>query len=374
MKIALVSTQFFGTPPPKYGGLERVVYDLANGLTGLGHKVVLFAPDESKVPENGYLFKTGKALDTVNVDWLKTESEMVAKAEPYFKDFDIVHENNWFGSCYGAKVRNPSLKICHTHHGGIQMEWWGKPRPKGFHLNLIAISNWMKRVYASQGFESQVSYNPIDLTEYEFKKEKGDRLLFVGRLDSFKRPHIAIEAAKRLGIGLDIVGGSFVSDVPYMERVKSQCDAIYDKEHGGFIDSEPDRSNPIILHLDASQEEKIGLYQNAKAVIFPSRMGEPFGLIVPENSACGGFTIGMNDGAIPETIIEGVNGFVVGKPSGQHSDEDDVQAVVDGVRRLGHDGYDPVKCRKVVEERFSREACAKRYEILYSDIMNGLEW
>ena len=355
MKIALVSTQFFGTPPPKYGGLERVVYDLANGLTGLGHKVVLFAPDESKVPENGYLFKTGKALDTVNVDWLKTESEMVAKAEPYFKDFDIVHENNWFGSCYGAKVRNPSLKICHTHHGGIQMEWWGKPRPKGFHLNLIAISNWMKRVYASQGFESQVSYNPIDLTEYEFKKEKGDRLLFVGRLDSFKRPHIAIEAAKRLGMGLDIVGGSFVSDVPYMERVKAAC------------------TGDIKLHLDASQEEKIQLYQDAKTVIFPSRMGEPFGLIVPEANSCGTPVIGCRDGAIPETITDYENGILFGRGDGGFNDEHDVDQVVEKIRYLNDHPISPESCR-AHSELFSKERCAERYATLYQDILSGNEW
>ena len=134
------------------------------------------------------------------------------------------------------------------------MDWWGKSKSP-FLLNLIAISNWMQQVYASQGFTSRVVYNGIPIEEYPFKAEKGDRLLFVGRLDSFKRPHIAIEVARKTGLGLDIVGGSFVGDIAYMESIKQACDG-----------------KQIKLYLDASQEEKVKLYQNAKACIFPSKM------------------------------------------------------------------------------------------------------
>jgi len=52
-------------------------------------------------------------------------------------------------------------------------------------------------------------YNGIDLDAYPYKAEKGDRLIFVGRFVSFKCPHVAIEVAKRLGMGLDLVGGAY---------------------------------------------------------------------------------------------------------------------------------------------------------------------
>ena len=47
MKIALVSTVFLRTPPEKYGGTERVVANLADGLVDAGHDVTLFATGNS---------------------------------------------------------------------------------------------------------------------------------------------------------------------------------------------------------------------------------------------------------------------------------------------------------------------------------------
>jgi glycosyltransferase involved in cell wall biosynthesis len=352
MKIALISTPFFGVPPKKYGGLERVVWDLANGLTKIGHKVALFAPEGSQVPEDGFLFPTGPPQDTVNVDWYGLESKMTSSIITYFDRFDVVHENNWFFTSYISKATN----LCHTHHGGMNVQYVAiKPGAKN---NLIAISNYMKSYYAYLGFSSEVAYNPVDLDEYKFKKEKGDRLLFVGRLDTFKQPEVAIKAAERLGVGIDVVGGSFVQDMKYLESIKQCCDITTGAK----------------LHLDASQEEKIELYQNAKAVIFPSRMGEPFGLIVPEANACGTPVIGLRDGAITETIRDGVNGFCVGSPTQQNNDKsNDVTAIVNGVRMLDGSTVTPELC---LEQAiiYSKENCAKRYIELYERVHSGNPW
>jgi len=345
MKIAITSTPFFGCPPPKYGGLELVCYDLACGLAELGHKVVLFAPNGSQIPPNGFLYETGEPLTTVNVDWLAAEEKMWNVYKDTLTDFEIVQSHDWFGFAYASKLANPKLKVCHTHHGGLNAEYWLKSKPP-FKLNFIGVSNWMTRVYASQGMPSKFVYNGVDLDKYPYQEKKSDRLLFVGRLDSFKRPHIAIEVAKKMNLGLDIVGGSFVADVPYMNSIKQQCDG-----------------SQITLHLDATQEEKTKLYQNAKAVIFPSKMGEPFGLIVPEAGACGTAVIGSKDGAIPETIKEGVTGFVC----------DTVDEMIEAVKKVG--SISPEACRKRTEENFSRQVMAKGYERLYKTIVfHGEEW
>jgi glycosyltransferase involved in cell wall biosynthesis len=125
--------------------------------------------------------------------------------------------------------------------------------------------------------------------------------------------------------------------------------------------------------LDATHEEKIKLYQDAKVVLFPSRFNEPYGLIVPETNSCGSFVIGLNDGAIPETIEEGVSGYVVSKSTGQHSIEDDVDAMVEGVKRLEREGFSPERCRESAL-RFSIDKCASRYEELFDMIIKGMEW
>lgn len=344
MDIALISSPMLSCPPKEYGGLELIVWNLANGLTELGHKVVLFAPKGSKTPKNGFLFETPPPQDKADADWLGAEKNMWTVYDPLLDDFDIICAHNWFGMEYASKVRKPDLKVCHVHHGGLSADWWNKSKPP-FKLNFIAISDWMVTVYASQGVTARRCYNGINIEDYPFQKDKGDRLLFVGRLDSFKRPMIAIEVAKKLNMGLDIVGGSFVQDVNYMKQVKHACDGTQ-----------------IKLHRDAPHEKKVELYQNAKAVLFPSKMGEPFGLIVPEANACGTPVIATPDGAIPEVLADGETGFLCNT----------IDEIHKAVKKA--DTIDPKACRKRVEENFTKEIMAKNYLEKYKEIIVGNEW
>ncbi|GFP28552.1 hypothetical protein HKBW3S33_01966, partial [Candidatus Hakubella thermalkaliphila] len=44
----MISTPFESTPPLKYGGTERIVSLLTEGLAERGHEVTLFATGDSK--------------------------------------------------------------------------------------------------------------------------------------------------------------------------------------------------------------------------------------------------------------------------------------------------------------------------------------
>src|SRR3954462_10124145 len=48
MNIAILSPVWFAVPPIGYGGIEWVVWLLADGLVDAGHDVVLFASGESR--------------------------------------------------------------------------------------------------------------------------------------------------------------------------------------------------------------------------------------------------------------------------------------------------------------------------------------
>jgi len=345
LKIALISTPFISVPPKNYGGLERVVHDLAWSLSQKGHQVTVFATEGSAV-EGCEIVPFGPPIEKVGVDWLEAEKEAMSKVSQRImgNGFDIIHGHNWFGWEYSLKAEKTELKVCHTHHGGLNLSWWQGEKPP-WPLNMIALSRWMQKVYRSQGFQSRPIHNGIPLEDYAFCQQKGDRLLFVGRLDSFKRPHLAIELAKKLDLGLDIVGGSFVQDKEYMESIKKSCDG-----------------DMIRLYLDASQRQKVELYQKAKAVIFPSAMGEPFGLIAPEANACGTAVIASRDGAIPETVDDGVTGFIC----------DSLEEMAEAVKKV--DQISPEACRQRVERLFSRQVMAQNYLSAYSSILNGGEW
>jgi len=345
LRIAILSTPFLLSPPSHYGGLEVVVANLAAGLAELGQDVTLFAAKGSKPIGDYEVFETIDPVfkfstDWSKIDWYEKEKEHYLTFKDRLKDFDIVHGHGWFGFEYLAKRDGLAPHVCHTHHGGLGFKT--KPCEK---MNLIAISRFMAEVYARQlNTHVHFVYNGIDLDAYPFKKERGDRLCYVGRFVPFKQPHLAIEVAKRLGMGLDLVGGAY--EEPYFsQQVKPHCDG-----------------KQIVLHMEVPHEEKVRLLQNARALLFPSRMGEPFGLVAIEANSCGDPVVALRDGAIPEVVLEGVNGFV----------RDDMNGMVEAMRRV--DEIKSENCRAIVERNFSRKIMAGRYLDLYRKILAGEEW
>jgi glycosyltransferase involved in cell wall biosynthesis/predicted SAM-dependent methyltransferase len=349
LKIGLLSTQFFGVPPKGYSGLEMVVWDLAAGLSELGHIVTLFAPEGSRVPQNGKVVFTGPPLNSVGTDWLASEQSVWNIVIHNGDGLDLLHGHDWFGFEYSAKVR-PENKICHTHHGHLNPEWWCRSKPP-YKLNFIGISQFMKHEYEAQGIPSEYVYNGIDLSRYPYQEKKGDYLLFVGRLDSFKQPHVAIEVAKQTGLTIHVVGGTFVNDKSYLSSIMSMA------------------SDKVIIHPDASHEEKLSLMQNARCLLFPSKMGEPFGLVAAEAMACGTPVIALNDGAIGEVVENDVTGYIC-------ANEDEMKESVSKIGQISPENYSRIslRCRQRVETLFSRRTMAENYVKLYQRILKGDEW
>ena len=350
LRIALISTPFFGVPPLKYGGLEQIVWDLAEGLDELGHIVTIFAPEGSKTPKHGMLVTTGPAIDTVGVNWFAEEEKRYFKWKDVITNdrYDIVHDHSWFGFPYFHRMNNLKLRVLHTHHGGYTWDT-APPFPKP---NLVAISKWMKlyteQYFKQKGFniECEYVYNGVDLEKYSFDSsvKKTDRLLYVGRFSRFKQPDMTIRVAKAVGIPIDLIGGTFVDDIGYLKEIESMCDG-----------------ENVVMYKDASHEFKIKKLQEAKALIVPSKMNEPFGLTCIEGMACGTPVIASKDGAIPEIVIDGVTGFVC----------DNEQKMVDAVSKV--DTIKSSDCRTRAEE-FSKRVMAMRYEVLYKRIINGQDW
>jgi len=266
------------------------------------------------------------------------------KIKHTFIDLDIILGSNWFGMEYASKKQNPELKVCHTHHGHINPQYWTQPP---FKLNLIAISQWMVKAYREQaGLEARHCYNGVDMDLYPYKESHGDRLMFLGRIDPIKAPDIAIDVAERLKKQIDIVGGTrFVSDLDYVERVKAKC---RQSEYANFVG-------------EVDHATKVRYLQNASTLIIPSKFGEPFGLICVEAMATGCVPIAFNDGALGEIIVNGETGFIC----------DTSNELIDAVEKSTT--ISSSACRKRAEG-FSKEVCAKSYEYRFKQILGGDEW
>ena len=187
--------------------------------------------------------------------------------------------------------------------------------------------------------------NAIDLDAYPVRTDRGDYLLFLGRLSFDKGCHRAIEVAKAAGLPLKIAG-----------KMREPLEHEYFETH-----VRPNLGWGIEYLGEVSHGEKVSLLQHARATLFPISWEEPFGLVMIESMACGTPVIATRWGAVPEVIEHGKTGVIV----------DDHLEMADAVEEA--DRLDPLDCRRSVEERFSAERMVRDYEEAYRRAIERLQ-
>lgn len=149
---------------------------------------------------------------------------------------------------------------------------------------FLAISDFVKeRIKKYYLRDSRLIYPPVNTDKFYVSKNIGNYFFMAGRLVSYKRFDIVIEAFNRLGWPLKIAGvGS------EMKRLKKVT-----------------KDNIEFLGL-VSDERLAKLYSEAKAFIFPQE--EDFGITPLEAMASGRPVIAYHGGGALETVLEGKTG------------------------------------------------------------------
>lgn len=342
MKIAQVAPPWLAVPPPGYGGTERVVAQLADGLTERGHDVTLFASGGS-VTKAKLASYYGEPLGTTH---LVTEPFLelphVLNAYARAEEFDVVHDHTFpFGPSIGAHMAAPP--VVHTLHGP---PWYPNVLPiyefLAQRLHFVSISTSQQAGLPHLNYAGTV-YNGIPVEEYPFRAEKDDYLLFVGRMSAEKGPHLAIETARR-------VGRRLVMAVKMMEAPEFE---FFEKEVAPLL------GDDVEMLGEVTNEQKVELYAGARCTLMPIQWPEPFGLVMTESMACGTPVVALRNGAAPEIIDHGVTGFVV-------DGLDEFAAAVEQA-----DGLDPAACRARVEDKFSTRAMLDGYEEVFERVAGG---
>lgn len=194
-----------------------------------------------------------------------------------------------------------------------------------FIANSRTVHDRIKKYYQR---ESTVIHPPIAVDEFAPGSEnppREDFYLIGGRLVSYKRYDIAVQAFNKLGIPLKIFGTG-PEEQRLRERAKSHIEFL------GYVSHDA-------LH---------SLYQRARAFLHPQE--EDFGLTAIEAMAAGCPVIAYARGGALETVVEGVTGMFF--------EEQTWESLADAVLHFEEERYVPEKLREHVQQfdraRFQR--------------------
>jgi glycosyltransferase involved in cell wall biosynthesis len=139
--------------------------------------------------------------------------------------------------------------------------------------------------------EASIVYPPVDTAFYRpAAVPPASHFLIVSALVPYKRVDLAIEACRRVGARLRIVG-----DGPERERLERQASGT--AEFLGSVTDEQIRDE----------------YRRALAVLMPDE--EDFGIVPVEAQACGRPVVALARGGALETVIDGDTGVLFDEPA-----------------------------------------------------------
>ena len=339
MKVGIVAPPWTPVPPDLYGGIEQIVDGLARGIQAAGHDVVLFTTGDSTspVPRRHRL----ERAEGDRIGFAVPEVRHVLAAYQELRDCDVIHDHTVVGPVHGLAAL-PDVPIATTVHGPFVEELHDIYAYLGRRgAAVIGISH--AQVDAAPEIPiARVIHHGIDVADFPVGDGGGDYCLFVGRMSADKGPHRAIEAARKAGCPILLAGKM---------RENREID---------FFEAEiRPHLGPEVEYLgEVPHDEKVSLLAGARAVLFPIRWNEPFGLVMIESLACGTPVLAFAEGAAPEVIEDGLTGFLC-------RDEADM---ADAIARVGT--IERQVCRSAVEGYFSTRRMVGEHIVLFDELLS----
>jgi glycosyltransferase involved in cell wall biosynthesis len=335
MRIAMLSSISWPTPPTGYGPWELVTSLLTEALVARGVDVTLFATQNSHtagklegVAPRGY-------SEEPHLDAKVWEALHIAHCVEQAGEFDLVHNQaDFMPLAWSRTIDTPMLTTIHGFSSERIVPVYQRYDDRVHYVSISDADRHPSLSYAA------TIHHGIPIDDFAFDAAGSENLLFFGRIHSDKGPADAIAAAKRAGRRLIMAG--LVQDQGYHQR-----------EVAPHVDG--DR---VIFRGVVGGEERVRTLGSARALLHLIGFDEPFGLSVVEAMACGTPVIAFNRGSMPELIDDGVTGFLV----------ETVEEAAAAVGRI--DEIDRAACRRAVAERFSVERMADDYIKLYQRLLS----
>lgn len=334
MRIALLAPPWIPVPPPGYGGTESVVGQLADGLSGAGHEVILAAhPDSTsagRLVEVRCRLAGGAGDLTDEINFTRAAWRQLQLQAP-----DVVHEH----TAGGADVDAGSIPRVATMHGPCDERLGPVYRQLGQRSAIVAISHSQANL-ATGVPVAKVIHHGLDPDAFPVGQGTGGFLLHLGRMSPTKGIDSAIRVAERAGVDLVIASKIREPDeVEYFNQV-----------------IRPMLGRRVTFHGETQGPEKLQLLGDAMALLNPIRWPEPFGMVMIEAMACGTPVIATPCGAAPEIVEHEKTGYIC----------TDEPAMIGAVQRLAD--LDRRACRRRVELHFSTARMVEAHIELYERV------
>lgn len=350
MRIGIIAHLKYPIAEPFAGGLEMHTHLLARSLRDRGHAVTIFASSMSEPGLGLEAICSETAISTVgtaeapDVAFFKEHHAYLSlMSELRHRRFDVIHNNSlhYIPVTMADSLPMPMVTTLHTPpfcwlESGIRL---CRARNNAF----VAVSNSVGKLWDHVLPTDAVIMNGIDLDRFAFHPEADaqEYLVWYGRIVSEKGLHLAIAAAKQVGLPLKIAGPIF-DEVYFREQIAPHLgiNAVY------------------VGHLEHGKLAQ--LVGGASAFICTPLWDEPYGLVVAEALACGVPVASFARGAIPDILDASCGVLAV---------PDDVGSLARST--LAALSLDRWACRYRAERVCNADRMIDAYEALYRRLAAG---
>jgi glycosyltransferase involved in cell wall biosynthesis len=336
MKVAMLSSISWRTPPHAYGPWELVTSLLTEALVERGVDVTLFATLDSQ---------TAGILDGVCPRGYSEDSSLnpkvwealhIAHCFERAGEFDLIHNQaDFMPLIFSRLVDTPVVTTIHGFSSPSILPAYRQYQDRSAYVAISDADRDPSLTYAA------TIHHGIPIEEFPFDPVGSEDLLFFGRFHPDKGAGEAVRAARAAGRKLIMAG--IVQDAGYFAR-----------EVAPFIDERNVEYRGVLGGVD-----RVRALGQARAMLHLIGFEEPFGLSVIEAMACGTPVIAYPKGSMPELIVDGVTGFLV----------DSFDEAVAAIERAGE--IDRAACRRHVQRHFTVDRMADRYLELYRQLIGG---
>jgi len=310
-----------------------------------GHYIIHYGHEESNVDADEHVtVTTNKDLEIAygNYDWRKNFFKFDVSDHAYQTFYKnaiqaiskLKQKNDFILPFWGSGVR----PVCDAHEDLICVEpgigyaggHWARWKIFESYAIYHAYCGMQNVGLCRQDWYDVVIPNYFDLSEFEFREQKDDFFLYLGRVYDGKGVNVAIQACEIAGVDLVIAG---------------------QKEEGYELPK-------FVKYVGyADLEKRKWLMSRAKASFLPSMYVEPFGGVQIENLLCGTPTITTDWGAFAENNLHGITGY-------RCRTMGDFLNAIENAHRIN-----PKNCREW-GENFSLEKISEMYEKYFTDVYN----